>query len=242
MIEKKIHYVWMGKGEKSDLILRCIKSWEQHLKGYEIVEWNEENFDIDSNKYVKEAYENKKWAFVSDYVRLHALFTQGGVYLDTDMEILKPIDCFLEHGAFSGFESNRYIPTGIMGAEKNHPWIKALLNYYDNKSFYNNNGSLDLIPNVSSITQITVDKYGLKLNNFYQELPQRLFIYPKDYFCPSDYGDTEKQIHKKLTENSYCIHHYNGSWLTPFGRLKIKLKHLIGESNVKKIRNLKTRN
>ena len=113
-IPKVIHYVWMGKGTKSEFMLRCIDSWKKYLPDYEIVEWNEERFDVRSNPYTEEAYNCKKWAFVSDYVRLYALYTEGGVYMDTDVEVIKPLDRFLEHPAFSGFESRTDIPTGII--------------------------------------------------------------------------------------------------------------------------------
>ena len=224
MIEKKIHYVWMGKGQKPDLVLKCIKSWEKYLYDFEIIEWNEENFDIESNRFVKQAYDNKKWAFVSDYVRLFALYNYGGVYLDTDMEMLKPIDRLLDHSGFSGFESTKYIPTGIMGVQKGHPWIKELLKDYEGKTFIKDNGSLDLTPNVVNITRKTTELYGLKLNNQYQKLEDNLHIYPKEFFCPSDYGDNINQIQKKITSNSYCVHHYNGSWLSPFGKMKVKIR------------------
>jgi hypothetical protein len=241
MIEKKIHYVWMGKGKKSELILNCIKSWKKNLSDYEIIEWNEENFDITSNKYVFEAYQNKKWAFVSDYVRLYALYNYGGIYLDTDMEILKPIDHFLQHRAFSGFESKDYIPTGIMGAEKAHPWIKDLLQYYENKSFIKSDGSFDLTPNVDNITKITIENYGLRLNNKHQKLKDDLYLYPKEFFCPSDYGDSLKQKQKKLTLNSHSIHHYNGSWLTPIGKFKVKIRNILGKANIDRLKKLTRR-
>lgn len=230
MIEKKIHYVWMGKGNKSDLILNCINSWKVHLTGYEIIEWNEENFDINSNSYVKEAYDNKKWAFVSDYIRLYALYNHGGVYLDTDMEIIKPIDKFLEHSAFSGFESTKHMGTGIIGAKKGHPWTRELLKHYENRSFYKPDGGLDLTPNVIHITRTTIDKFGLILNNKYQELKGDLHLYPKDFFCPSDYGDSVKQKQYKITNRSYCIHHYNGSWLTLKGKIKVKVRSLFSSN------------
>lgn len=238
MIEKKIHYVWMGKGQKSELISKCIKSWKKYLNDFEIIEWNEKNFDIKSNRYVKEAYDNKKWAFVSDYIRLYALYNYGGIYLDTDMEILKPINKFLENSAFSGFESTNYIPTGLMGAQKSHPWIEDLLQYYKNKSFLNNDGTLDLTPNVVNITKLTTGKYGLALNNRYQKLKYNLHIYPKEFFCPSDYGDSDKQKQDKITMNSYSIHHYNGSWLTTSAKIKVNIRSMIGKNNTDKFKNI----
>lgn len=238
MIEKKIHYVWMGRGQKSELILECMKSWEKYLHDFEIIEWNEDNFDIESNRYVKEAYDNKKWAFVSDYIRLYALYNYGGIYLDTDMEILKPIDSFLEHSAFSGFESKEYILTGLIGAKKGHPWVGDLLQYYENKSFFKSDGLLDLTPNVVNITKKSIEKYGLLLNDEYQKLEDDLHIYPKDFFCPSDYGDSIKQKQSKITMNSFSIHHYDGSWLTISGKVKAKIRGMVGKNNVDKFKNI----
>lgn len=238
MIEKKIHYVWMGKGKKSNLILACMDSWKQHLSEFEIIEWNEDNFDINSNKYVKEAYDSKKWAFVSDYVRLYVLYNYGGIYLDTDIEILKPIDKFLEYSAFSGFESDEYILTGFIGATKGHTWIYELLRYYDNRSFIYEDGSLDLSPNVVNITKTTVEKYGLVVNGDYQILNDDLHIYPKDYFCPSDYGDSYNKKMSKITENSYSIHHYDGSWLSLSGKVKARIRGIIGKSTADKLKDL----
>lgn len=235
MINKTIHFVWMGRGEKSDLIKKCIESWRKYLHDFEIVEWNEDNFNLGLNQYVKEAYESKKWAFVSDYVRLYALEKYGGIYLDTDMEVLKPIDELLKHSAFSGFESKDHIPTGIMGAQKNHPWITELISYYNERSFYKADGSFDMTPNVVNITQKTVNKFGLVINNSYQELDNNLVIYPKEYFCPSDYGDSLKEKKKKITDKSYTIHHYNGSWLTPWGKFKVKLKRTYLGRIIKKV-------
>lgn len=238
MIEKKIHYVWMGKGQKSDLIESCMDSWRKYMGDYEIIEWNEENFDIGSNKYVNEAYKNKKWAFVSDYVRLYALYNYGGIYLDTDMEILKPIDRFLVHGAFSGFESKDHLQTAIMGAEKHNPWIKDLLDYYEGRSFFQSGGEFDLTPNVVNITKRTLQDYGLVLNDEHQALKSDLHIYPKEYFCPSDYGDSLKQKNAKITENSYSMHHYDGSWLTASGKLKVKFRSMFGKNATDRIKNL----
>ena len=207
-IPKVIHYCWFGGNPLSELVLKCIGSWEKYCPEYEIIRWDESNFDINYNKYVKEAYEAKKWAFVTDYVRLYVLHEYGGIYMDTDVELLKNIDGFLDHSAFTGFEDDARISTAIMGAEKNNNWIGYLLSYYDNRHFIKADGGFDITTNVTTITNMTKEKYGIALNNTYQELKDGITIYSKDYFCPKDYEDG--QIY--LTENTHCIHHFNGSW------------------------------
>ena len=146
-IPKKIHYCWFGNNELPEEQKKYIETWKKHCPDYEIKEWNEKNFDINSNKYVKEAYEAKKFAFVSDYVRLHALYNEGGIYMDTDIEVLKSFDVFLKHTAFIGFEDLKHIGTGVIGAEKGNKWIRLLLKDYDNISFYTKNGEIDLTTN-----------------------------------------------------------------------------------------------
>ena len=162
MIPKKIHYCWFGRGEKNKLYLSCIESWKKHFPDFEIIEWNEDNFDVNCNDYVREAYESKKYAFVTDYVRLYVLYNYGGIYMDTDVEVLKPLDPFLEHPAFSGFENNDSVPTGIMAARKKNKWIKDLLNEYNDLKFIKEDGSLDLTTNVVRITELSMKKYGLE--------------------------------------------------------------------------------
>ena len=217
MIPKVIHYIWFGRGKKNELIENCIASWKKYCPDYEIKEWNEDNFDINSNQYVKEAYENKKWAFVSDYVRLYALYSEGGIYLDTDCEILCSIDKFLNDNAFSGYETANTIPTAIMGAEKGNEWIKNLIDYYNDKSFYNEDGSLDLTTNVVTISNITKSKYNCNFNGQLIEVKNVFKIYPADYFCPKDCNTGVIN----LTENTVAIHHFNASWQR---KIEIKLR------------------
>ncbi len=218
-IPKTIHYCWFGRGQKNELMLKCIDSWHKFLPDYEIIEWNEDNFDINSNKYAKEAYENKKYAFVTDYVRLYILYNYGGVYMDTDVEVIKNIDKFLEHKAFSGFENNNYIPTGIMASEKNNKWIKDLLDEYNYLNFIKKDGTMDLTTNVIRITNKTMEKYNLIPNNTFQDLDEVVF-YPHEYFCPKDW-ETGKIF---LTNNTYTIHHFNGSWHTKKEKRQINKK------------------
>ncbi|MEH7159016.1 glycosyltransferase family 32 protein [Neobacillus drentensis] len=208
-IPKIIHYCWFGKKPHNDLIIKCINSWKRYLPDYKIVEWNEDNFDINCNEYVKEAYIAKKYAFVSDYVRLYVLYNYGGIYMDTDVEVIRNLDVFLSHYAFSGFENDNYIPTAIMGSREKNTWIKKLLDYYDYKHFQKDDGSYDLTTNVVTITNITQKEFGVSLNSEFFEINELLTIYPKEYFCPKSY-ETGKIL---LTKNTYTIHHFNGSWL-----------------------------
>lgn len=207
MIPKKIHYCWFGRSKMPELALKCIASWKKYLPDYEIKEWNEDNFDLELYPYVREAYNNRKFAFVTDVVRLYALYTEGGIYMDTDVEVLKPLDCFLNHQAFSGFEDEYNVPTGIMASEKGGKWAMENLAYYDKRHFQKKDGSLDLTTNVVIITNYMLS-LGLKQNNTYQDFPNLITFYPKDYFCPKSYDNGEIY----LTNNSYTIHHFAGSW------------------------------
>ncbi len=210
MIPKKIHYCWFGRGEKPKLAEKCIESWKKYCPNYELIEWNEDNFDINSNQYVREAYENRKFAFVTDYVRLYVLNKFGGIYMDTDVEVIKPLDDFLKCKAFSSFENNNYIPTGIIAAEKGNKWIKTLLEDYDNLHFIKNN-ELDLTPNTVRITNTTIKKFGLLPISSYQELDNgNVTIYPFEYFCPKSHITNEINI----TKNTHTIHHFSGSWIS----------------------------
>ena len=145
-----------------ELAVNCINSWKKYLPDYELVLWNEDDFYINCNQYVKEAYESKKYAFVTDYVRLYALYNHGGIYMDTDVEVLKSLDEFLEHRAFTGCENGHMCVTGTMAAEKGHKWIEGLLIDYNDKKFILPDGSFDKTPNIQMITELTINKYGLK--------------------------------------------------------------------------------
>ena len=223
MIPKKIHYCWVGKGKMPELALKCIESWRVNLPDYELKEWNENSFDINSNFYVKEAYESRKFAFVTDYVRLYALYTEGGIYMDTDVEVLKNLDPFLDLPAFSGFEDNVHIPTGIMAAEKGSVWAGWQLKYYDDRHFLLPDGTLDLTTNVEIIGRLMGEK-GFILRNGLYNFQNIITIFPRDYFCPKSH--TTGKI--ELTQNTYTIHHFAGSWKSTSDRLKRRIVHLIG--------------
>lgn len=231
MIPKIIHFVWFGGNPYSKLTLKCIESWKKYCPDYEIHEWNENNFNVDVCAYVKEAYEAKKWAFVSDYVRLYALVKEGGIYMDTDVEVLSSLDPFLKHQAFSGFENAEYVPTGIMGCEKGNPVFKELLDEYNNRHFIRLDGSMDLTTNVVTITNFFM-KHGLSQNNSYQEI-NGFAIYPKNFFCPIE-QETGELV---LTEDTVTIHHFNGSWVDKDTKHLQRLRqHLMRNYNNKKIR------
>lgn len=207
MIPKIIHYCWFGRNPLPQLAHKCLRSWKKFCPDYQIMVWNEETFDVDSApKYVQDAYREKKWAFVTDYVRLYALIEHGGVYMDTDVELVKPVDPFMIHSAFSGFEDDTHVPTGIMAAEKGFPMFKKLLSYYDSASFINEDGSYNLTTNVETITKMLTD-HGFIPNGQYQEV-MGFALYPRDYFCPIEYESY--QLNK--TQNTVAIHWFAGSW------------------------------
>ena len=236
-IPKIVHSCWFGRGEKPAKIRMCQESWPKRLAGYRFVEWNEDTFDLSVNRYVREAYEQGKYAFVSDYVRLYALYTQGGIYMDTDVEVLKPLDRFLVHEAFSGFEDEQHVPTGLMAARAGHPWIKELLDEYEDRPFVLADGTLDLTTNTKRITE-NARTHGFVPNGRYQELDNGAVFYPRTYFCPYDYINGADY----LSENSYAIHHFAKSWL-PAGvrrrsELKRQIARLLGPAAVARMRRL----
>ncbi len=219
MIPKVIHYCWFGRGEMPKLALVCIDSWKKYLPDYELKLWNEDNFDITCNPYVKEAYEARKFAFVTDYVRLYVLYEEGGIYMDTDVEILKSLGDLLYLPAFCGFESNKYsnVQTGFMASAPKGIWVKEQMDYYKNKHFINSDGTNDITTNAQTISD-TMTGNGFKLNGEYQVYKDDMHCFPKDYFCPK----TSTGV-IKLTENTYCIHHFSASWKDRSLLLRLKL-------------------
>lgn len=205
MIPKIIHYCWFGGKELPELAKKCIASWEEKCSDYRIMRWDEDSFDISSVPYVKEAYESKKYAFVTDYVRLWVIYNYGGIYMDTDVEVCKGLDEFLYLHAFSGFESYTDVPTGIMAGEQYSSIYMELLDYYSNRHFVNQNGEMDLTTNVTIFTNIFEAK-GLIRNNSKQTVAEYTF-FPTEYFCPND----KDRLYRK--DKIYTIHHFAGSWL-----------------------------
>ena len=208
MIPKVIHYCWFGGKEKPLEVLQCIESWKKYLPDYDIIEWNETNFSIEhSIAYVKEAYEHKKWAFVSDYVRLDALYNYGGIYFDTDVEVFKSFNELLENESFFGFESKDYVASAVMGCEPKCIIIKEFIESYRERKFIINAQKLDTTTNVIVLTELLC-KYGLKKNGREQTLANSCKIYPQKYFASNSFIN----IFGKYNKEIYAYHHCLASW------------------------------
>jgi len=202
MIPKIIHYVWLGKGQKSEKIQKCMASWKEQMPDWEIKEWNEDNFDINYNDFTRQSYEKGMYAFTSDVVRLYALYHEGGIYLDTDVFMYKPLDTFMNDPAFTGFEDVDYPVTATMGAEKGNPVIKLMLDYYNCIDFKTYPNWQDYIINQETNTCIMSNILGMlgidrKAFNYKQEI-KNFVIYPQSYFFTKDEG--------------YTWHSFTGSW------------------------------
>lgn len=206
-IPKKIHYVWVGGKEKPKDIQRCMKTWSKYLEGYELIEWNEKNFDINSHPFCKAAYEAKKWAYVSDYIRAYVIYNEGGIYLDTDILILDKFDDFLSHEAFVGFENADHPFTATFGARKHHPLVKKMLDYYDKLDSYNFDFKSN---NTISVSDILINDFGCKTGNHYQELKDGIAVYEDTILC-------------NPSKKSVTIHIFTGTWLADKKSLKYKL-------------------
>lgn len=187
-----------------------MKTWRTNLKGYEIIEWNEENFDMNMNEYIKVAYEQKKWAYVSDYIRAYVIYHEGGIYLDTDVLVLDNLDQFLDNRAFVGFENPQYPFTAAFGAEPKHPFVKDMLDFFEGESFTFDRENQMKNVNTKTVSDILIDKYHCQLGNKEQILDEGIHVYPSGILCnPS--GD------------SSTIHVFTGTWMEGQKPLKRKL-------------------
>ncbi|MCF0132409.1 MAG: glycosyl transferase [Blautia sp.] len=225
MIPKKIHYCWFGKNPKPVSVEKCIASWRKYCPDYVIIEHNEENYDITKHIYMKQAYEHRKWAFVTDYARLDILYEQGGIYLDTDVELIKSLDGLLDCNGFMGFEDEEKVATGLgMGAEKKNPVVAMLMQDYQEAVFVKEDGSFDLTPCTRRNTDCLIRDVGLKADGSYQKLNGFVF-YPREYFAPK--GAVDRTL-KYLTKNTVSIHHYDASWATDKQKRDIKILKTFG--------------
>lgn len=210
MIPKKIHYCWFGRGKKPYLIRKCLKSWQRIMPDYEIKEWNEDNFDVNVIPFVKQAYEERKWAFVADVCRFYACYKEGGIYLDTDVEVFKRLDKFIEHRFFAGTEyrprevgvDHVSVDASAFGCEKGHWYAQECFNWYSDKPFLCNDGSVSggVVQNVASLI---LEKYGYEREDR-QQIVRDVVIYPSTVFT-NKYDDHDKV-------DTYTLHHFDGSW------------------------------
>lgn len=216
MIPKIIHYCWFGGKTLPHEVKKCINSWQRICPDYEIVRWDESNFDINSNEYCKEAYDAKKWAFVSDYARLKIVYENGGIYLDTDVELLKSLDNILGQDFFFAIEKDTnvysgnisiHLATGLgFGAIKSNELVAAMLQEYEGIHFINEDGIHDLTPCPIRNAR-ALEKYGYRNENVIQKIKGGT-IYPADYFCPEEYSGFKNNF----SNNTISIHHYSSSW------------------------------
>lgn len=244
MIPKKIHYCWFGGNELPVSAKKCINSWKKYFPGYEIIQWDESNYDIKKNVYIREAYEAKKYAFVSDYARFDVLYQQGGIYFDTDVEVIKSFDDILKIGSYMGCEvdgnddENRVsilINPGLgMAAPKGLKLYKEILDYYDKQNFLDFNGNINTTTVVTRTTAILL-KRGLKNSSKIQKV-EGITIYPKIYFNPrnNNTGVLEK------TDKTHSIHWYSQSWVSSKERLRSKITRpihrMFGENCFEKLK------
>ena len=237
MIPKIIHYCWFGDKPLSDLAKKCIESWQKYCPDYEIRKWDENTIDINSNNYMKEAYEKQCWGFVPDVARLQIILKYGGIYLDTDVELIKGLDMLLDNDVYMGIEKGNnginYVALGLgFGAVPNHPVIRTLLNDYEYRRFINEDGSLNKIP-APQIQTSTLKKMGFN-NKYLIQTFQGVKIYPSDYFCPKSYLTG----YIRVTDNTYSIHHYSACWLSVPQKIKYRFRilliHILGYQRFKK--------
>ena len=221
-----IHYCWFGGNEKPDNIRAFIQGWKEKLKDYTFVEWNESNFSIDdAPEYVKEAYSVKKYAFVSDYARIKALCEQGGIYFDTDIDLVRRFDDLLEgHEMVLGFESDMQLETAFIASTPDNKYITTFLKTYDNRHFINPDGSYDMSV-INKHFSDCMESFGVNLDNEdIQSIDDgAVVVYPREYFAAFDIGNW----HIKPTENTYTVHHMNSSWSTSKKKLYFGVIHFL---------------
>lgn len=221
MIPKVIHYCWFGGNTKPASVLKCIESWKKYCPDYEIREWNEENFPVGDNLYCKQAYEAKKWAFATDYARLVIVYNNGGIYLDTDVEVIKPLDDLLNHKFFIGRQQGFQVNTGSgFGAEKGHPVLKRMIDDYEGIPFISKDGEMDLLTCPKRNSQWLFEN-GMRNDDSFQEIHD-VTIYPTEYFSPFDVWSGRMNV----TDKTYSIHHCDATWNPDENKKSRKLRFL----------------
>lgn len=202
-IPKKIHYCWFGGNPLPKSAVKCINSWKKYCPEYEIIEWNESNFDVNCNTYCSEMVRRKKWAFLTDYVRLKIVYEQGGIYLDTDVQVIRSLDTLVQKGPYMGFENTGRVATGLgFAAEAGNPLIKENMEYYENLREFDN------LKSCPFITTEVLQRHGLTEDTTKIQVIDGLTVYPEEYLCPKN----ERTGLTKVTKNTVSIHQFDASW------------------------------
>ena len=234
MIPKIIHYCWFGEKKLPNDVKKCIKSWKKMCPDYEIIQWNEKNFDINCCEFVEQAYKTKAWAFVSDYARLKIIYDNGGIYLDTDVELKRNLDSLLEEECYFGVQQEgKYIATGLgFGSVKNNNIIKEILEMYENINFEYENKEKIACPILNTVV---LEKYGYKPKDTIDKIKEiNVTIYPPKYFDPIAPGNGKIL----LDDETFSIHHYSATWTNKTNRIKRKIFNIIGQDKINKIKEL----
>jgi len=222
MIPKIIHYCWFGRKPLPELASKCIASWKKFLPDYEIKEWNEDNFDVNQIPYTAQAYKSKKYAFVSDYARFKIMYENGGIYFDTDVEVIKPLDKIIGKGPFFGIESSETKKSCAPGlgfaCNSGLDLCKEMIDYYKSSNFILPNGQYNLKTVVQIFSEI-LDSKGFSPSLNPVEF-NGIYVYPPEYFCPINYHTGKINI----TDNTYTIHHYAASWVNQYDNLSLAAK------------------
>jgi len=224
MIPKIIHYCWLSKDPIPEALKTYMDTWKVKLPDYEFMLWNFDRFDINSSIWVKEAFEKKKYAFAADYIRLYSVYNYGGIYLDMDVEVLKTFNPFLNTSLLMGYEESGYLEMAVIGSIKKHPFIKAILNSYE-RPFINKDGTLNARPMPLVVNDLCKKlnyklAIGVKPNLLESE---NINVFPSEFFSPKSW-----ELNKvNSTENTVCIHQFQGSWLSKSRKNTLKVKHFL---------------
>lgn len=231
-IPKIIHFCWLSENRMPPLVKRCMATWKEVLPGYEIIWWNPARFHLDSTPWTREAFASRKYAFASDYIRCHALYHHGGIYLDTDVEVLSTFDPLLHHPYMLGKENPALIEAAAMGAEPGSTLFGKMLGYYEGKHFIKPDGSFDTTPMPVIMEKIVRENFRVREISSPDDAvfsDDTLSILPDDFFSPKSCADGKI----RTTENTVCIHHYNQSWQSPVRKYGRKLILGIGGEKLK---------
>lgn len=242
MIPKVIHLCWLSGDPYPTKISRCLSTWKKYLPDYEVMLWDTKRFDLETSIWVKQAFEKKKYAFAADYIRFYALYYYGGIYLDSDVEVLKSFDDLLDLPYFMGAEKAQTPEAAIIGAEKGCDWIKACLDYYKDRPFINDDGSLNIktvpdimISQIKQIKPIRVLSLKDSLNIRQLNMEKEVLEFHDAFFSPKIFDSREVEI----TPYTYAIHHYQNSWFSPkakfYYRLRARFVKLLGQKAVRKV-------